>query len=501
MPKQATAFELTLAPRSGRGTAYRWLYTALRNEILAGRLGPGTRLPSTRDLASQYRLSRGTIVNAYDQLKAEGYIEGRVGSGTCVSATVPDDVALVGSSLPQSRVPSGKRYELSRYGRRAQPFGGFGDRPTRAFRCFLPAIDQFPTKLWAKITARRWRDVGLGTLTGCDALGYMPLREALADYLSRSRGVRCESRQIAIVSGTQESLDIASRILLDPGDCVGMESPGYSGASLVFRAAGAKVCLAYLDQEGIRVSDLPGRGVRLVYVTPAHQFPMGITMTLARRLQLLEWARRAGAWIFEDDYDSEFRYWGHPIPSLQGLDRSGQVLYAGTFSKVLFPSLRVGYVVIPPGLVKAVTTVKSLTSRHAPMMDQVVLNDFIGEGHFARHLRRMRKLYSERLSILLEEANAHLSGLAEMSVVEAGLQTTAKLCDGLDANAVAAAAIARKVDVAPVSRYGGRSAERSVLQLGFAAINAAEIRRGVRELARAIETERRRAKSGGVSCI
>ena len=496
MSKKTTGFELILAPRDGRVAAYRWLYSALRDEVLSGRLQPGTRLPSTRDLASQYDLARGTIVNAFEQLKSEGYIEGRIGSGTRVSVQLPDEVPQRSSDQSENRLLAGRKQKLSRYARRAQPFSGFGDRPTRAFRCFLPASDQFPTRLWTKISNRHWRDISLRMLTGCDALGYMPLREALADYLRRSRGVRCESRQIAIVSGTQESLDIASRVLLDPRDKVAMENPGYSGASLLFRAAGAKIHPTRLDREGIRVSDLPARGIRLVYVTPAHQFPTGITMTLPRRLQLLEWVRKSGAWIFEDDYDSEFRYSGHPIPSLQGLDRTGQVLYAGTFSKVLFPSLRLGYLVLPANLVEPVATIKSLISRHAPVMDQVVLAEFIQEGHFVRHLRRMRKLYSERLSVLLREAEAHLGGLAEMSHVEAGLQTTARLHNGLDATAVAAAAAVRNVDVTPVSRYGGGKEERSVLQLGFAAIGAAEIRRGIQELARAIEAERKRADRG-----
>jgi GntR family transcriptional regulator/MocR family aminotransferase len=491
MAKIASGFELALPPNSSHMPAYRWLYTSLRAEILHGRLRPGVRLPATRDFARQYGLARGTIINAFEQLKSEGYVEGSVGSGTYVSRILPEQLLHVvpqGSAQPILRHKR-RRLIVSDYGRRARLFPGYEDRPTRAFRCNLPALDLFPTNLWAQITTRCLRRVSRSQLMGCDPLGYPPLREALAEYLSRSRGVKCVPEQVAILSGVQEALDLVARLFLNPGDRVCMENPGYSGAALVFRAFGAKISAVGLDEQGIRIENLPTRGVRFIYVTPGHQFPLGTTMSLPRRLQLLQWARKSGALIFEDDYDSEYRYSGRPIPALQALDGNGLVLYAGTLSKVLFPSLRLGYMVIPVDLLDHLKGIKSLTSRHAPLLEQVVLSDFIREGHFARHLRRMRGVYAERLSVLLEESRHGLAGLLELSNVEAGLQTVGWLCGGIDSESAAAAAAKRTVDVTPLSHYGhGRPASEG-LHLGFAAVDAKEIRRGVRELAIALEDE------------
>ena len=322
---------------------------------------------------------------------------------------------------------------------------------------------------------------------GCDPLGYLPLREAVADYLNTSRAVRCSAEQIAIVSGVQEALDLVARLFLDPGDRVCMENPGYAGAGLAFESAGAKISAMRLDDEGMELSSAGLRGARLVYVTPGHQFPLGISLSLPRRLQLLEWARKSGALIFEDDYDSEYRYSGRPVPALQGLDRNGSVLFAGSFSKVLFPSLRLGYLVIPPDLVDYFAAAKSCNSRHAPMLDQAVLCDFIREGHFGRHLRRMRSVYAERLSVLLQSARERLAGLLDISSVEAGLQTVGWLRGGITGESAARAAAARNVEVTALSRYTRGRSTREGLQLGFAAVDPREIERGVRELAAALE--------------
>jgi GntR family transcriptional regulator / MocR family aminotransferase len=487
MVKRARTFELALAPREAGAAAFRWLYSALRGEILSGRLGAGARLPATRDLARQYGLSRGTIVNAFDQLKSEGYIEGSVGSGTYVSEVLPEDFLHVAPRSGATDARRTRRMRLSEYGRRAGLFPGYGDRPIRAFRANLPALDLFPIELWAQITVRNFRRISQANLMGCDALGHLPLRKAVAEYLKSSRGVRCVAEQVAIVSGVQEALDLAARVLLDPGDRVCMENPTYPGAALVFRAMGAKISAVGLDKEGIRVGQLPARGARLVYITPGHQFPLGTTMSLRRRLELLAWARKSGAVIFEDDYDSEYRYSGRPIPALQGLDSDALVLYAGTFSKVMFPALRLGYVVIPFGLLGKFEAVKSLTSRHAPVLEQRVLGEFINEGHFGRHLRRMREIYAERLGVLIEAARERLTGLLEISAVEAGLQTVGWLRGGIRSGSAAEAAEERGVDVIPVSVYGLGKAAPEALQLGFAAVNSKEIRRGVQELAIALE--------------
>jgi len=490
MAKRATAFELPLPPSHAREPAYRWLYAALRAKILEGQVRPGARLPATRDLARQYGLSRGTIVSAFEQLKSEGYLQGSVGSGTYVSKILPDELLQVPSAAGQKTPVQRKQTRpFSDYASRARLFSAFELRPSRAFRANLPALDLFPTTLWAQIAARRLRRASTNFLTGCDSLGYQPLRNAVADYLNASRGVKCVADQVAIVSGVQEALDLVARLFLNPGDRVCMENPGYPGAALTFESVGAKICPLNLDQHGMKLPAAALRRSRLVYVTPGHQFPLGITMSLPRRLELLAWARKSQALIFEDDYDSEYRYSGRPVPALQGLDGHGLVLFAGSFSKVLFPALRLGYLVIPHDLVPYVAAAKSITTRHAPVLEQAVLCDFITEGHFARHLRRMREVYAERLSVLLESARRELTGLLEISNVEAGLQTVGYLRNGMDAESAAKAAAMRKVEVTPLGRYHRGRPAFQALQLGFAAIDAREIRRGVRDLALVLEQE------------
>lgn len=487
MVKQAGVFELVLPHRTSALPAYRWLYESLRAEILGGRLRPGMRLPSTRELALRYGLARGTIVNAFEQLKSEGYLDGSLGSGTYVSKVLPEKLLQVASEqAPKPALKRRRPFAVSDYARKAKLFSGYENRPIRAFRANLPALDLFPIALWTKITMRRLRGVSTRQLMGCDPLGHKPLRIAIAEYLTVSRGVSCVPEQVAIVSGAQEALDLAARLLLRPGDQVCVENPGYPGAALAFQAFGAKIIPVGVDVQGTGIPRSSWQSIRLIYVTPGHQFPLGTTMSLARRLELLKWAEKSNAMIFEDDYDSEYRYSGRPIPALQGLDKNESVLYAGSFSKVLFPALRLGYVVLPSQLVPYIEAMLSLTVRHVPLLEQLVLTDFITEGHFARHVRRMREVYAERLSVLFEETRLRLGGLLEISPVEAGLQTAAWLCNGMDAESVAVAAAKRDVDVTPLNRYSQGALAREGLQLGFAALDVREIRRGVRELARAL---------------
>jgi GntR family transcriptional regulator/MocR family aminotransferase len=480
---------LTLAPRTAT-PAYRWLCSELRAAILEGRLRPGTRLPATRDLALTYRLSRGTVVAAFEQMKAEGYVTGRQGSGTYVNTTLPD--ALLSVARPprsprrgEPSPPQAPRH-LSAIGRRVRAFPAGASGPARAFRANQPALDLFPTTLWAQVASRCLRRTSADLLRGGSPLGHKPLRQAVADYLGASRGVRCTVEQVAIVSGVQEALDLVGRLVLDPGDRVCMENPGYIGAALAFDALGARVCGLPLDDEGMVLPGARQRGARLAYVTPAHQFPVGTSMSLARRLALLEWARKSGALLFEDDYDSEYRYSGLPLPALQGLDRHGLVVFAGSFSKVLFPSLRLAYLVIPVDLVDRVAAIKSAASRYQPLLDQAVLCEFITEGHFGRHVRRMRESYGARLAVLLESARKQLAGLLAVSPVEAGLQTVGWLERDIDGVTAAAAAARRNLEVIPLSRYARPPIAREGLLLGFAAVDVPEIQRGVRELAMAL---------------
>jgi GntR family transcriptional regulator/MocR family aminotransferase len=486
MAKQSGAFELTLPPQPAGATTYEWLYETLRSHILDGQLRPGTRLPSTRELAKRYGLARGTILNAFELLKSEGYLQGTVGSGTFVSEVLPDDLLTVKRDARTQHASRPARRHLSEYGKRVQHESNFEAKPMRAFRANLPAIDLFPFKKWSALAARRMRNADASLLIGCDAIGYAPLRNAVAAYLNAWRGVKCTADQVIVVSGVQEAIDITCRVLLDPGDSAAVEDPGYPGVSNVLHACGVRVLAIPVDEEGLTIDDVAMQGARAVFVTPAHQAPLGVTMSLRRRLALLEWAQRNEALIFEDDYDSEYRYSSRPVPALQGLDRGGNVIFSGSFNKVLFPSLRLGYVVAPPDLVDRFVAVKSITSRHAQLLDQAVLCDFITEGDFARHVRRMREVYAERLSVLLECVRERLAGAVEISGVEAGLQTMAWLAPGINSTVVAQKAGERGIRVNPLRDYARRPLKRDGLQLGFAAVGPAAIRHGVHELERVL---------------
>lgn len=496
MAKQTSRLDLVLPPRPAGVPYGRWLYSSLRELILAGRLPPGTWLPSSRDLARQYGLARGTVVEALEALRWEGYLEAKVGAGTRVSPTLPDGLL----AAPRARtaavtppVPGRPGRSLSRFAGRLQPLGNLAPGPVRAFRTDQPALDLFPLKLWTQLASRRLKQASTDLWLSCHPLGFPPLRQAIADYLVSSRGVRCEAAQVAIVSGTQEALDLAARLVLDPGSRVALECPGYEGAQRVFAAAGAELAEVPVDAEGMVVDPARLAGARLVYVTPAHQYPLGMAMSLPRRLALLDWAGAHSALVFEDDYDSEFRYTGRPLPALQGLDSQAQVLFAGTFSKVLLPSLRLGYLVLPSDLVDRFATLQSITRRHAPVLEQAVLADFMAGGHFGRHVRRMREVYAERLGVLQAAAREELAGGLELTGIEAGLQTIGWLAPGLSAERVAAAATRRQVEVRAVALPAAATpdpAGRQGLHLGFAAVRPGELRRGVSALARVLAAER-----------
>ena len=490
MPRKTTSLPLSLPAPVPGVSLYRWLYEQLRMAILEGRLHPGSRLPATRDLAAAYRLSRVTIISAFEQLKSEGYVEGRTGSGTYVSKTLPDALLNVGGTRDEDRLPH-KRIALSSYAKRLRPFRPRTVEPVRAFRANQAALDLFPTALWAQVAASRLRRASAKLLAGGETLGYRPLREAVAGYLNTSRGVKCTADQVLIVSGTQEGLDRTARLLLNPGDSAWMEEPGYPGAAAVLHAAGAKICRVPVDHEGLQLEAGIRRwpSPRLVYVTPAHQFPLGVTMSLGRRLALLEWARKSGVLIFEDDYDSEYRYSGRPVPALQGLDRAGVVIFGGSFSAVMFPALRLGYLVVPPEMVDVFAAAQSVSTHHPPLLGQAVLCDFISEGHFARHIRRMREIYAERLGVLLKVAGEQLRGIVEISSVEAGLQTIGYLHAGLVADAVVEAAAKRNIELKSLSQYYFARKPVNGIVLGFAAVEARELRRGVDELAAMLDSQ------------
>jgi GntR family transcriptional regulator/MocR family aminotransferase len=498
MTRRASSFELMLPPRPEGMPSSHWLRNALRAEILTGRITPGSKLPASRELARQYRLSRGTILAALDELQSEGYLEGRRGSGTYVSQILPEHLLPSQQAEEEENGAAQRGPHLSAFATRVRPFRLEVKPENSAFRTNLPALDLFPTTLWAQLSARRLRAATTRDLLGCEPQGYLRLRQAIAEYAHISRGIYCTAEQIIIVAGVQEGLDLAARLLINPGDKVLVEDPGYQGAYAVFGAMGARIVSMPLDTEGAAPKQADFRNCRLVYVTPGHQYPVGMTMSLQRRLQLLAWAKMYDTPIFEDDYDSEFRFSGRPIPAMQGLDHSGKVIFCGSFNKVMFPSLRLGYLVVPRNLIEIFACTKAMTTRHQSLLDQAVLCDFIEQGHLGRHLRRMRKIYEERFSILREAAEEHLGEYLEIANIEAGLQTIGRLRVDLSAEAVAQRAALHDIDVVPLNRYCHTASTAEGLQIGFAAVEEKEIRRGVLKLARIFEqlqAEQRQGKT------
>jgi GntR family transcriptional regulator/MocR family aminotransferase len=492
MPKAETFQDLSLNPSSGREDLWRWLYTALRGAILDGRLKPGARMPSTRSLGKQYSLSRGTVVAAFNQLQAEGYTRTEVGSGTYVAAVVPDGFLSAthkpaALALPASKAALSKRAQNFLKGVEVTPASrSIG----KAFRTYEPAIDLFPVDLWARVASRVLRRAPRSLYAHGNAAGYQPLRRAIAGYVGASRGVHCSPEQIVVTSGAQQALDLIGRFLLAPGDRVWMEDPGYSGALQTLSATGARIVPVPVDADGINVKAgcRVAPKAKLAYVTPANQFPMGVTMSAERRLELLSWAARANAWVIEDEYDAEYRYFGHPVAALQTLDSSGCVIYVGTFTKMLFNALRLGFMVLPERLVEAFTAARSFVDRHPPTLDQAILAEFITEGHFGLHLRRMRQTYAERIDVLKTAADKHLSGLLDVVHAGAGIRTLGWLETGkLDQDA---AKQARKLglEVEPLSMFAMKYPQPPALILGFAGCNPAELRRGVAVLATALSS-------------
>ncbi|MDB4949619.1 MAG: transcriptional regulator, GntR family, partial [Gemmatimonadetes bacterium] len=363
----------------------------------------------------------------------------------------------------------------------------------RPFRPGCPALDLFPRKTWARLAMRHARRLSVPGLDLGDPSGLAVLREAICAHVSTSRGVRCTPERVVVTAGIQQAIELAARMLLDPGDAAWLEEPSFLGARSALTAASARIVPVPTDGEGMRVED--GRALapdaRLAFATPSHQFPLGVTMSLARRLALLRWAGEAGAWIIEDDYDSEFRYAGRPLTALQGLDAGERVIYVGTFSKTLFPALRLGFAVLPGELVEPFRRVRSVTDQQPPALEQAVLADFIGEGHFARHLRRMRRAYEARRDLLVSSLASELGGAFQHRPVDAGLHLAGLLAPGVDDVRVSTLCLRGGVEVGPLSRYHLGPCDRGGLILGFGAAREEEIPRAVRVLARVVEGEMR----------
>jgi GntR family transcriptional regulator/MocR family aminotransferase len=472
-------------PRPGQGPLHRQLYERLREAILTGLLPARSRLPSTRALAADLGLSRNTVELAFAQLDAEGLLERRVGSGSVVSlpehARPPHGTSRASSRRP-APVPSLRA--------RAQRVVGLTlpESPTdiRPLTPCMPALDAFPLSLWRRSLQRQGRHLGTRLLTYGEEAGWQPLREAVAAYVGASRGVRCGWRQVLIVSSTQQALDLVSRLLLEEGDAVWLEEPGYLGARAAFTAAGARLVPVPVDDEGLRVDRGLARApkARLAYVTPSYQYPLGLTMSLPRRLALLEWARASGAWVVEDDYDSEFRYTSRPLAAMQGLDDAGRVLYVGTFNKVMFPALRLAYLVLPEPLVEPFRRAKALADGHTPLLSQSALADFMERGHFTAHLRQMRLLYAERREALLDALRRSAGErLQPVGSVEAGMHVTVTLSGRGDDVGLVERAARRGLDTRPLSSHYLGPKRTSGLVLGFSGVAPAALRAAAATLA------------------
>jgi GntR family transcriptional regulator / MocR family aminotransferase len=502
MPKEAPSLPLPSIrlDATAKQPLHHQLYEQLSQSIRTGHLKPGTRLPSTRALAGELGVSRMTTIKAYRDLQAEGYLQSKIGAGTVVAPKLPELFlqANTGESATTTQPKQGDKERnqrsyprLSQWGTRVAPLSPPSSLATtgglRPFRIGAPALDAIPQQAWARAINRAVRDANASQLDYQHAAGYRWLCEELAAYLAVARGVRCTADQVIIVAGAQAGLSLAANVLLDAGDAVWMEDPGYFLAQAVFQAADARLIPIPIDREGLTVAEGYARysDARLAYVTPSHQFPLGVTMSHARRRQLLQWAEQADAWIIEDDYDSEYRYIGRPIPALQGLDESGRVIYVGTFSKVFFPALRLGYIVAPPALVAPLTNAKRVMGFHPPMLEQVAMASFMARGEFTRHIRRMRGLYAERRNELLSYAAQYLGDKLRLERASSGLHLMGWLPDAADEWEMAKLADQHGVTVYPLSAYRLGASSRCGLVLGFAAFDEVKIEEAVQKLARA----------------
>src|ERR1700722_1675677 len=461
------------------------IYHAYRDAILRGRLRPGQPVPSSRELASEIEVSRFPILHAYAQLLAEGYFETRTGAGTFVSVSLPEQLMAVEPHVPAAApTPSGPR-PLAHRSLLIPPFEGPNlRRGWGAFGVHQVAFDQFPFEIWSSLVAQHSRNPNADALHHIDPLGSRRFRDAICSYLRTARAVQCDPSQVMVVSGSQQALDITARVLLDPMNGVFVEEPGYQLQRTVLIAAGSHLLPVPVDRDGMDIAKGIERhgDARAAFVTPSHQYPLGSTMSASRRLQLLNWAQRSGAWIIEDDYDSEYRFESRPIASLQGMDVNARVIYIGTFSKVLFPSLRIGYLVIPTDLVERFTAMRAAMDIFPPYLYQEVLADFIGMGHFGRHIRKMRQLYGDRRRVLIQCLQQEFGENLEVHGAEAGMHLAVTLPDGLNDVEIVAKAAAEKLWLTPLSPSYFEENVRHGLILGFGSTPSDQIHSAVSRL-------------------
>jgi GntR family transcriptional regulator / MocR family aminotransferase len=477
-----------LAQRLDRGSAqpiYRQLHRLLQQAILSRELPAGTKVPSSRLLAAELGVGRNTVTQVYEQLALEGYVSSATGRGTFVADSAPDEIVF--DDIP-SRVEAAPAV-LSTRGARLIAGAGVSKRQGGAFMPGVPDVSRFPARVWSRLHAKYWRRLRPDLLTYAPGGGLASLRHALADYLRTSRSVHCSPEQIVVTTGIHQSIDLAVRLLSDAGDTIWTEDPCYWGVRSVLQVSGLDLKAIAVDEEGIAptavdLADPP----KLILVTPSHQYPLGMVMSLARRRMLLEYARQNRCWIIEDDYDSEFRYGSRPLASLQGLDTAGQVIYVGSFGKTLFPGLRIGYIVVPEALAASFATASAELYREGQLLQQAVLAEFIAEGHFTSHIRRMRTLYGQRRELMLATIAKRYGDTLEIVGGDAGLHLVLRLPDGVDDRAVAAGALAENIVVRPLSGYFARRDDAgSGLLIGYACVPDEEIEPAFETLAGVID--------------
>jgi GntR family transcriptional regulator/MocR family aminotransferase len=464
-----------LLQRIERGTGQavnRQIYQVVRAAILSHALPVGLQLPSSRELARELAMSRNTVTHAYEQLIAEGYLETRTGAGTFVADTAPDQIAddaSTSASTPGALPASA--LGLSSRGAQLIARAGVSALQWGAFMPGVPDVTQFPNKVWSRLQNRHWRRARAELLTYDGGGGYLPLREAIADYLRVSRSVNCGAGQIIITTGIHQSIDLATRLLGEHGDQAWVEEPGYWGTRSVCLSLGITPVPMAVDGEGMQLAQDDVAPPRFIFVTPSHQYPLGTIMSLSRRRQLLEYAAAHRVWIMEDDYDSEFRYGSRPLASLQGLDTHQRVLYMGTFSKTAFPGLRIGFLVVPEALAATFVTGHAELYRGGQVFTQAILADFMTEGYFASHIRRMRLLYGARLRLLQQAIEQHFGSAIDFSDSASGLHLAVHLPDGCDDVAISEEARSAGIIARPLSGYymQATSARRG-LMLGYACV-------------------------------
>ena len=501
MPKRAaaTATLMVSLDEEAPTPLYRQLYAAVRNAVLSGMLAPGSRLPASRTLADDLGISRNTVSIAFEQLLAEGYVEGKVGAGTYVCRSLPDHHSQIqATAAPLAASAQGNR-RLSKRGAayvansEQRYWTGASPEP---FFLWHPAQDSFPFKHWARLVGRHWRESPSRFLGFGEPAGFRPLREAIAAYVKSARGLRCTAEQVLITSNVDRACHLVSLVLLDDCDTAWIEDPGYLVARPDLLGGGTRSIPVPIDAEGLDVAQgmRCGPKSRLACVLPSLHYPLAVTMSLQRRLALLDWASQSDSWILEIDYGCEFRFRGRPLAALQGLDRHHRVIYYGSFRQMMFPGLALSYLVVPRDLADSFAAALVTVDSQAISVYQAAMADFINEGHFARHVRRMRRLYAEKQAAFLKAVSQHLAGLLDVQPSDGGFHLVGWLPPGVDDVAAADAAARHGVNVTPLSRCAVGKLQRGALLMGYGALSIRQIWSGTSQLATALRTIKRTSR-------